>query len=404
VLPREVAASVMATAVARGARAGAILILASHAALLIDRFVRRGIAAQLPLPLGVIVVLAIVIALTDLSALRRWFPALFLVAFVLAVVAESNILIADPATRESATYLVNRPAMVLALMAPPVTRAVIGAAWSSIGFVLGVASLYVSAGVAGVSVVTGTGPVITVVICVGTYVTLALVRYSQRQQMPDLEKLQADTRRAALDHEYEQRAAALVHDTVLNDLTVVMMSSGVLDDRARARLVSDVATLSNGAWLGESQRPTVDDADDAALRNGMVALVSESQWRGLTVDVTGNPVDEVVSLSAERIAALHGAVRACLDNVIQHAETGAAELVLGVDEDSVTVMVIDQGIGFDPGAVPSDRLGLRSSVFGRVESVGGNVRVWSKPGKGTSVMISIPATVTLQKAGERRGR
>jgi signal transduction histidine kinase len=394
----------MATAVARGARAGAILILASHAALLIDGFVRRGLAAQLPLPLGAIVALAIVIALSDLSGLRRWFPALLLAAFALAVVAQSSILVADPATRESAIYLVNRPATVLALMAPQVTRAVIGIVWSSLGFVLGVASLYTSAAVAGVAAVTGTGPVISVVICVGTYVTLALVRYSQRRHMPDLEKLQADTRRAALDHEYEQRAAALVHDTVLNDLTVVMTSTGALDDRARARLISDVATLQNGSWLGESATPSADNADDAALRNGMVALVSESQWRGLTVDVTGNPEDEVVSLSAERIAALHGAVRACLENVIQHAEIGAAELVLGVDENSVTVMVIDQGVGFDPDAVPSDRLGLRSSVFGRVETVGGSVRVWSKPGKGTSVMISMPATITTPKAGERGGR
>ena len=129
--------------------------------------------------------------------------------------------------------------------------------------------------------------------------------------------------------------------------------------------------------------------------NGMVSLVSELQWRGLTVDITGNPEEEVVRVSSERIAALHAAVRACLENVLQHAETDSAELILGAADGAATVMVIDQGRGFDPASVPGDRLGIRSSIIGRVEDLGGTVRVWSQPGQGTSVMLSILADVIV---------
>lgn len=53
-------------------------------------------------------------------------------------------------------------------------------------------------------------------------------------------------------------------------------------------------------------------------------------------------------------------------------------------------MVIDNGSGFSEAATGSDRLGLRSSVRRRIELVGGQVNVWSTPGRGTSIMIKIP--------------
>ena len=53
-------------------------------------------------------------------------------------------------------------------------------------------------------------------------------------------------------------------------------------------------------------------------------------------------------------------------------------------------MVVDGGRGFDPATVPADRLGLRQSVVGRVERVGGSARVWSGA-TGTTVLLSVPA-------------
>ena len=54
------------------------------------------------------------------------------------------------------------------------------------------------------------------------------------------------------------------------------------------------------------------------------------------------------------------------------------------------LLVVDEGRGFDPAAVPEDRLGLRASVQERLAVLGGSVAVWSRPGRGTSVKISIP--------------
>ena len=53
-------------------------------------------------------------------------------------------------------------------------------------------------------------------------------------------------------------------------------------------------------------------------------------------------------------------------------------------------MVIDHGVGFDPDGVAGDRLGLRTSVVSRITAHHGSVRIWSTPGSGTSVLISVP--------------
>ena len=54
-------------------------------------------------------------------------------------------------------------------------------------------------------------------------------------------------------------------------------------------------------------------------------------------------------------------------------------------------MVVDNGRGFEPQTVADDRLGLRSSVTDRIRAHGGSVRVWSTPGHGTSVLLSVPS-------------
>ena len=52
--------------------------------------------------------------------------------------------------------------------------------------------------------------------------------------------------------------------------------------------------------------------------------------------------------------------------------------------------MVDSGAGFDVDEVPDDRIGLRTSIKGRIEQEGGSVRIWSRPGVGTTVVLSVP--------------
>jgi signal transduction histidine kinase len=71
----------------------------------------------------------------------------------------------------------------------------------------------------------------------------------------------------------------------------------------------------------------------------------------------------------------------------------SADLYTEVTPDHVSVFVRDRGTGFDPDAVPADRRGLRDSVAGRLERLGGKAVVRSAPGEGTEVELMLPRDV-----------
>nr|MDT0665143.1 ATP-binding protein [Micromonospora sp. DSM 115978] len=100
---------------------------------------------------------------------------------------------------------------------------------------------------------------------------------------------------------------------------------------------------------------------------------------GMPVDLAGRQVDEVVA-----------AVRAALDNVARHAGPGASAWVLVEDDETAVVVTVrDDGCGMPAGraeqAARAGRLGLATSVRGRVRDLGGTVNVTSRPGQGTEV-------------------
>jgi signal transduction histidine kinase len=97
-----------------------------------------------------------------------------------------------------------------------------------------------------------------------------------------------------------------------------------------------------------------------------------------------------VHLAAPVRDALRHALRECLENARRHSGVRAADVTVIVDDGRVSVIVVDEGRGFDPDAVPPDRLGLRDSVTGRLTDVGGSVTVWSGPGLGTCVLLGAP--------------
>jgi len=389
ILPRAAAARVITSAVSRAAWGVAVAILVLTVPVLVDVLVARGLADRLWLPLAFVAALLglLVVALVRPRAATRL--VYILVGGAVAFVYTLALLDADPTLNDEAGFVINRPAMVLVLGGVTVARPLVGLLWSAAGYVVAMTVLVAASLVAGVHLAPGWGPSLALVVYSGAFLALAAITLRQSRRIPDLAKLEDDTRRLSIENQFEQRAAAIVHDTVLSDLTAVMNTSGPLDERARQRFRADVATLADAAWLRESADGSSVGPVDAVLHNSLEALVSDFQWRGLSVDVTGD-ADTPVRVSPEAAASLVAAVRACLDNVLEHAATTSAELVVSTLPDSVTVMVVDHGAGFDPSAVADDRLGLRASVESRIQAHGGTVRVWSTPGSGTSVLISVP--------------
>ncbi len=101
-----------------------------------------------------------------------------------------------------------------------------------------------------------------------------------------------------------------------------------------------------------------------------------------------------VWLPAATVEELAAAVTQALHNVAEHASASRATVFAELDEQGeVTVTVRDDGAGFryDEQALRADgSIGLLRSMKGRVEQLGGTMRVDTAPGAGTEVEFRLP--------------
>jgi len=99
---------------------------------------------------------------------------------------------------------------------------------------------------------------------------------------------------------------------------------------------------------------------------------------------------EELRVTGERALALYRVVQEALTNVAKYA--GATELSVSLKADAgrVRVVVGDNGRGFDPAAVAPASHGLAGMRF-RMQSCGGDWRLRSAPGRGTTIEASVPA-------------
>jgi signal transduction histidine kinase len=89
-------------------------------------------------------------------------------------------------------------------------------------------------------------------------------------------------------------------------------------------------------------------------------------------------------------AAICRSVGEALRNVARHAGVPRATVLVGYDGGRVVVEVVDDGRGFDPGAVPAHRHGIALSLVDRMAAVGGRAAVTARPGQGTRVRMEWP--------------
>jgi signal transduction histidine kinase len=389
VLPRVVAAGVSVFAVVRSGHAIAAIVLVVCIPGTIVTLTRFSYGGELAVPVLALIVMLGLLALAALNtspltlALYLVFGSVANYFYVYATVVH------HPELLPTALVLINRPETALVLVGTAGKKPLPAVAWGIAGFLAGAAATGLADLQLGYPPEFGNGPALTLANYCAVYLGLSVVQRVQRQRVPDFLKLRGETRRIEAERTSEQAAVALLHDTVLNDLALVINGPDVLDSRMTERMRADVATLAAADILPPTDARALVAASDGSLRNQMTQLVSDFQWRGLNVEFTGD-TGTVARMTPMAVTAAVGALRACLENVLAHSGVDSAEIIVSSSNEYVTWTVSDAGVGFDQDAVPPDRLGLRSSVFGRVQSAGGTVKVWSRAGNGTSVLFTLP--------------
>ncbi len=187
-----------------------------------------------------------------------------------------------------------------------------------------------------------------------------------------------------------------VHDSLTQRLVSIRvhLDAGQLEQAAAA--ARDALAETRLTLLGLASSPLNGQTLDAALR-------SEAAWAqsigGLEVRYVsaGTPAAMEDSLA-------HGVLRVAreaLTNIVRHARARSVRLGLMYEPAAVTLLVQDDGQGFDPKAGwPGDRFGLRA-LSERARVLGATVDVDSLAGWGTRIRARFPYRLGEEQAAPR---
>jgi len=216
--------------------------------------------------------------------------------------------------------------------------------------------------------------------CIGYCVDLARASHAA---------LEEAMRREAARRERD-RLARTVHDGVLQTLAFI--------HRRATDIGGETAYL--GAMAGRQERLLRTLVSQADLSEVDRAVTGEADLRVLLRHVEGEGVQLVAPaepiLLPRRLAdEVVAAVEAALDNVRKHAGADARAWVLLDDEGpDIGVTIRDSGKGVPAGrleeAVGQGRLGVSSSIRGRLVDLGGSASITSGPAGGTTVELRVP--------------
>ena len=201
--------------------------------------------------------------------------------------------------------------------------------------------------------------------------------------------------RQASELEAQRRQGArLLHDTVLASLTLLAHSGvGVKPEALRQQAAED-ARLLRQLRLGQVPAvPTetgtipVVNPDEPVLGTTLESVKQRFGRMGLKVAWHGTGQ---VLLPSEVLDAFLMALAECLENVRRHSGVTEAHVTITDDDKMVRALVTDAGVGFDIADIDEAKLGFAESVVGRLREVGGNARLFSSPGSGTTVALEVP--------------
>lgn len=100
--------------------------------------------------------------------------------------------------------------------------------------------------------------------------------------------------------------------------------------------------------------------------------------------------EEEVALDAGSATGVFRVFQEALTNVVKHADASKVDVQLFSDTKAVTLEIHDNGKGFlPPELAKTESFGVRG-MKERVEQLGGWIEVNGAPGKGTTIMLSIP--------------
>ena len=232
------------------------------------------------------------------------------------------------------------------------------------------------------------------------------------------ERMREGERQGAIIAERE-RIAREMHDSLAQVLGVTHLRLRALSAKPDVgalpeieREIEELADIQEEAYrdvreallgLREASKP-----ERGLVESLRAFLVKYSQQSGVTARLDTD-LDREPSLSPRAEVQIIRVIQEALTNVRKHSGAKAAVVRIASGADATTIVIEDDGRGFDLGGTLMDRDGFGlHSMRERMELIGGTLSIDSAPGRGTRVIARVPvppyaapAQVEVTGAGAR---
>jgi signal transduction histidine kinase len=215
-----------------------------------------------------------------------------------------------------------------------------------------------------------------------------------------LRSMLAEARRAG-----QRQIARELHDGVAQHITAAYLHLQSLSDIYRPRSPESREAFARAIELtrraADEVRRVITGSPPAPLDGRCLAEAIRGEATALSRDgwqVTLH-MSDIGFVPTDIELALFRMTQEALQNVRRHAGRCRVRLTLERDGAQVRLMIADNGCGFDPQQTPAARFGL-AGMRERVALLGGTINIQSRPGAGTTIVITIPLDVQLPDSGD----
>lgn len=241
------------------------------------------------------------------------------------------------------------------------------------------------------------------IISMVAFIVFMLTIYRKRQNgfQQSLEQIKLDNEKTLLATQLEiqeqtfQHISREIHDNISLSLTLakLQLHTFTWDDKeaSTSKMNTSIELITKS--ITELSDISKGLNADIIIQHGLLKAIEEELNRirqaglfSVEYELTGTPVymDSQQELIVFRI------IQEAFNNIIKHAKTDKASLLLHYNNVKLTISVSDNGNGFDTGLSITNRQAGLKNMENRAKMLGGQMAISSQPGHGTTLTFTIP--------------
>lgn len=225
------------------------------------------------------------------------------------------------------------------------------------------------------------------------FFVISVIRYHRHYIRLQKDMIRAEITMQELER---KRIANDLHDSLgplLSSVKMYMQSIENVSDENKALL--NIANAHIDDTITGLRQISYNLSPEGLSRNGLIKAIEEYLFRinsAKTLEIDFDAKNEIKLPETIEIH-LFRIIQEIVNNTIKHAQATNLRLIIAVADKQVTVMSIDNGIGFDPNETRTGTGGLGlSSIRSRCEILNASLTLTSDINHGCSYLIKAPIT------------